>query len=171
MDEFHLKTPRIYLRRFADMDAQGFYRMNADAVVLQFTGDQPFPDQEAALAFIRSYDHYQKHGYGRWSMVLQETNQFIGFCGLKYHEQGDYTDLGFRLDRAYWGRGLATEAAHACIEYAFTKLKLPLLVGRVQQRNLASVRVLEKLGMRRIKSFDFEGVPGYWYELRNELAD
>ncbi len=171
MDEFHLQTSRISLRRFAEVDAEGFYQMNADKEVLQYTGDQPFLDEAAALEFIRNYDHYQQHGYGRWSVVLKETGQFIGFCGLKYHVDGAYTDLGFRLSRAYWGRGLATEAARACIQYAFTELKLPLLVGRVQQRNQASVRVLEKLGMRRMKSFDFEGVPGYWYELENELAD
>ena len=171
MEEFHLETSRLYLRAFAEKDAQDFYQMNADAEVLQYTGDQPFPDKVAALNFIHAYDHYQRYGYGRWAMVMRETDQFIGFCGLKHHVEGTYTDLGFRLNRNYWGRGLATEAAQACIRFAFTELQLPFLVGRVQQRNLASIRVLEKLGMRRIKSFDFEGIPGYWYELRNELAD
>lgn len=168
MSEFHLQTPRLLMRPFAEEDAAGFYQMNADPEVLQFTGDAPFSDESAALAFIRSYDHYEKYGYGRWAVLTQSTGAFIGFCGLKFQPDGNYTDLGFRIRRNQWGRGFATEAAEACIQYAFTDLQLPFLVGRVQKQNEASIQVLEKVGMNRIRNFDFEGRPGYWYELRAE---
>lgn len=165
MEELHLLTPRLYLRPFAESDADGFYQLNANPEVLQFTGDRPFPDIAAALSFIQGYDHYQNYGYGRWAVIFRQTNSFIGFCGLKFHPEGQCTDLGFRFMQEYWGRGLATEAALACVKHAFTRLALPSLVGRVRQENQASIRVLEKIGMKRIRTFDFDGKPGYWYEL------
>ena len=161
---FQLETERLVLREFAVEDALGFYQMNDNAEVLQYTGDKPFRDPEAAAAFILSYNHYKVHGYGRWTIVRKTDQAYLGFCGLKYHPETEEVDLGFRLIRNEWGRGYATEAASACLEYGLNQLKLPRIIGRVRQVNTASVKVLEKIGMKRVGAFDFEGHPAWLYE-------
>ncbi|MEL7251363.1 MAG: GNAT family N-acetyltransferase [Bacteroidota bacterium] len=165
MEEFRLETPRMYLREFRLEDANGFYQLNQDPQVIQHTGDKPFADSSAAAAFIQSYDHYKRYGFGRWAIILRQTEEFIGFCGLKYHPDIKAVDLGFRLRRSDWNKGLATEAARTCLEYGFTQLELDLIIGRVRQAHHASIKVLEKIGMQRRGSFDFEGFPGYRYEV------
>lgn len=163
MSEFKLLTERLLLRAFKQEDAPGFYAMNNDPQVLQYTGDVPFASETDAETFLRNYRHYEKYGYGRWTIIHQSTGKYLGFCGLKYHVNTDEVDLGFRLIREYWGHGYATEAALACLQYGFTTLGIPCIIGRAQAENLASIRVLEKIGMKFQRAFDFEGTPGVIY--------
>ena len=165
MSEFKIHTDRLTLRTFQEEDAAGFFQMNNDPVVLRYTGDHPFVDQAAAAAFLTGYQHYQAYGYGRWTVLHRFTGEYLGFCGLKYHPETDDVDLGFRFIRKFWGNGYATEAAAACLDYAFTALDLPCVIGRAQADNLASIRVLEKIGMQFVKVFDFEGTPGVLYQV------
>lgn len=140
-----IETPRLLLRAFLPSDAIGMYTLNADPEVIQYTGDVPFSSIQDAQVFIDSYDHYDQHGYGRWTCLLRDQT-YIGWCGLKYH-QSQPVDIGFRFLREYWGQGYATEAARASLEYGFTSLDLTEIMGRADQDNLASVRVLQKIGM------------------------
>jgi RimJ/RimL family protein N-acetyltransferase len=165
MYEFKILTDRLMLRPFQKEDAVGFFQMNNDPLVLQYTGDVPFADVPAAEAFISGYQHYETYGYGRWTVVDRTTGEYLGFCGLKYHPEMGDVDLGFRFIREYWGKGYATEAASACLEYAFNALEIPCVIGRAQAGNLASIRVLEKIGMQFVKTFDFEGIPGVLYQV------
>ncbi|MEZ4687860.1 MAG: GNAT family N-acetyltransferase [Bacteroidia bacterium] len=76
----------------------GFYELNADPEVIRYTGDPPFGSVEEARKFIEEYDAYAKHGIGRWAVIEEEMGDFIGFCGLKKHDDGE-VDLGYRLRR------------------------------------------------------------------------
>lgn len=165
MSEFKILTDRLLLREFQKEDAEGFFRMNNDPLVLQYTGDVPFASIAAAEDFLTSYEHYQIHGYGRWTVLDRNSSEYLGFCGLKYHPDTGDVDLGFRLVRKSWGCGYATEAARACLHYAFTTLELPNIIGRAQTANKASIRVLEKIGMQFVETFDFEGNPGVLYQI------
>ncbi len=165
MSEFKITTDRLLLRAFQKEDAAGFFTMNADPLVLQYTGDVPFLNEAAAEAFITGYQHYQTYGYGRWTVLEQTTGEYLGFCGLKYHPNTGEVDLGFRFLRKFWGNGYATEAATACLHYGFNVLEIPCIIGRAQARNLASIRVLKKIGMEFVKTFDFEGSPGVLYQV------
>ncbi|MFK8105077.1 MAG: GNAT family N-acetyltransferase [Saprospiraceae bacterium] len=147
------ETPRLLLRPFHAMDAEGFYRMNNDPAVLRYTGDQAFASLVAAEQFITQYNHYEQYGFGRWKKKKKTDQAYLGFCGLKYTRTAQEVDLGYRLLRAYWGKAYATEAAKACLAYGFDQLLLPKIVGRAQQANPASYRVLEKIGMQFEKSF------------------
>ncbi len=158
-----LKTPRLDLRRFETDDAAFFYEMNSDPEVLRYTGDVNFESVSAARQFIVDYDHYTKHGYGRWTVVIRKTGEPIGFCGLKNHPDEGYVDLGYRLVKAHWGEGYATEAAHACVIYGFHQLGLTEIVGRTAQDNAASIRVLEKIGMKFWKHAPCEGIENSVY--------
>lgn len=161
------ETTRCYLRRFNIEDAQSLLDLNADPEVLKYTGDPPFENLEAVHQFIQSYDHYEKHGMGRWSIILKEDEKFIGWCGLKNHPNEGFVDLGYRLSRKYWNQGYATETARACIEYGFTILNLESIIARAANTNLASIRVMKKLGMRFLKNGFDHGNEIVIYEIKN----
>ena len=164
-----IETPRLFLRPFAEEDAEVFYLLNLDEEVMRFTGDVPFDTVEASRQFILAYSEYDKHGYGRFSVVTKSSSQVIGWCGLKYHPDEDYTDLGYRILRQYWGRGYATEASVACVSYGFKTLGLDEIIGRTAQENTASVRVLEKIGMRFWKKAPCEGIENsVFYRINRE---
>lgn len=157
-----IETKRLYLRPFDIADGEAFYLLNTDPEVMQFTGDVPFNSVEESKQFIENYDHYEKHGYGRWTVVLKATGKVIGWCGLKYHAEG-YVDIGYRFFKSEWGRGYATEAATGCLKYGRENIKDLPIWGRVSQDNLASIRVLEKIGMQFFKSAECEGIKDSLY--------
>lgn len=157
-----LTTERFILREFDITDAKVFYHLNQDSEVLKFTGDVPFDSVEESEEFIRNYSHYALYGYGRWAVVLKESNEVLGWCGLKYHSEG-YSDIGYRFFRKYWGQGFATEAAKASLKYGKEVLKLDPIWGRVSKDNVGSIRVLEKIGMTYFKSDTCEGIPDSLY--------
>lgn len=167
-----LTTPRLILRPFHDSDAPHFYRLNTDPKVMKYTGDIPFQSEAAALRFIRNYDTYTRYGYGRWTVLLTENQEYIGWCGLKYSPEKDETDIGFRLMREHWNKGYATEAARACLAYGFGDLQLKKIVGRAMCDNHASIRVLEKIGMTFDHYFEENGAKWVQYRVSsNELYE
>jgi len=124
------------------------FTLNDDPDVIRFTGDVPFKDVKEAEQLILNYDQYKKYQMGRWTVLLRKTNEYLGWCGLKYHSDVNEVDIGFRFHKKYWGRGYATEAAEACLKYGFEKLKLKRIIGRAMKDNIASIKVLEKIGMK-----------------------
>jgi RimJ/RimL family protein N-acetyltransferase len=152
-----LETDRLVLKRFSPGDARSFYELNLDPEVIRYTGDVPFASVAEAEAFIRNYDHYERYGFGRWSVFIRNSGDYIGFCGLNYRLALDEVDVGFRLLRRYWGNGYATEAARGSLLYGFKGYALDKIVARAMQENMASIRVLQKLGMRFEKAFEAEG--------------
>jgi RimJ/RimL family protein N-acetyltransferase len=141
-----IETERLYLREMHPSDARDFWRLNRDFDVIKFTGDKPFSGIAEARRFIQSYDQYEKYGMGRWNVYLREDNGYIGFAGLKYWPERDLVDLGFRLLRAYWGKGLALEASRGCINYGFEELGLKEIQAWTMEQNRASTKLLFKLG-------------------------
>lgn len=141
------ETRRIYLRELAPGDAASLYALNSDPDVMRYTGDSPFLSPAAAEAFLRDYDHYAVHGFGRWAVVLQDDDRFIGFSGLRKDERTGEVDLGFRFFTEFWAQGYATEAGRAALRLGFERFGLERIVGRSMRENLPSVTVLQKLGM------------------------
>ncbi|MBK7811423.1 MAG: GNAT family N-acetyltransferase [Saprospiraceae bacterium] len=160
-----LETERLYLREMTIDDAENAYFLNLDPEVLRFTGDEPFESIEKARSFLENYDHYRKYGFGRWAMILKSTHEFIGFCGLKYTEEENEFDIGFRLLKNHWNKGYATEAAKACLDLGFSKFDMKEIVGRVMKENMASIRVLEKLGLRFHHSILIDGQEELIYKI------
>ncbi|NUO01494.1 MAG: GNAT family N-acetyltransferase [Saprospiraceae bacterium] len=160
-----LETERLVLREFEVADAPFYYELNADPEVLRYTGDDPFPTLESAVKFLENYDHYAKYGFGRWTVLLRETGELLGWCGLKYLEDVEEVDLGYRFMQKYWRKGYATEAGKACIKYGLEDLKLPFIVGRAMKGNIGSIRVLENCGMTWWKDFFMEGHPSVYYRI------
>lgn len=161
-----LETPRLILREKVLEDAPFFMALNADPLVVQYTGDGPFKDLAEAEAIVNYViGQYHKNGYGRWLVSLKETGEPLGWCGLKYHEDSGDTDIGYRLMQKYWGMGYATEASRACLAYGFDQLALPRIIGRVATENMASIRVLKKLGMTFFEDTYLDNSPAYIYHI------
>ncbi|MFA7445095.1 MAG: GNAT family N-acetyltransferase [Flavobacteriaceae bacterium] len=160
-----LETERLFLRELNPFDAEDFYELNLNPNVTKYTGDKAFGSIDEAKLFLDNYKDYQINGYGRWAVIGKKSNEFLGWCGLKYDKNTDETDIGFRFFEKYWNRGFATESAKACIDYGFNELKIESIIGRAMKENTASVKVLEKIGLQFEREFDFDNKEGVIYRI------
>lgn len=154
-----VETARLRLREYAESDAEAFYRLNSDPAVMRFVGDALVESVDQARRIIRAYPmaDYRTYGFGRWACALRESEEVIGFAGLKFLPETGEVDLGYRLLPAYWGQGLATEAGVAVVRYGFETLKLAEITALVRPGNNASMRVLAKCGLLRTGTVDYRG--------------
>jgi RimJ/RimL family protein N-acetyltransferase len=150
-------TDRLALRALAVDDAEAFFAFNSNPEVMRWTGEPLLKSLEEAKDALARYPDFDTVGYGRWGCVLKEEQKVIGFCGLKYLADLDAVDVGYRFLPEYWGRGLATEACLASLEFGFDVLKLDRIIGLVLPENAASIRVLEKVGMRPEGEISYQG--------------
>ena len=153
------ETERLFLREFTVDDVESYLTLRSDPEILRYTGDAPLRSLEEARQAILDYPDFQTVGFGRWACVLKETGRAVGFCGLKYLEELDEVDLGYRFLTEYWGRGLATESSLASLEYGFRVLRLERILGLARPENHASIRVLEKVGMKPDGEVLYFGLP------------
>ncbi|MDX5405351.1 MAG: GNAT family N-acetyltransferase [Bacteroidota bacterium] len=157
MSPFVFSSQRLWFRPFVPEDAPLIHRLNQDPEVMRYVHEEPFRNEKHALDFLIAY-RYSTDGLGRWALIEQTTGNWMGWCGLKRHSNGE-VDLGFRLLRQYWGNGFATEAAQASLDYGFREKSLPRIIGRVMPSNIASRRVLEKVGMDLVGRANVEDLP------------
>jgi len=145
-----LETDRLLLREYVEDDAESFFKLNTDPEVVRFVPDKALLNVEQARQTL--IDHpiadYRRYGFGRGACILKSTGEQIGFAGLKYLDELGEVDVAYRLLPAHWGQGLATEVALASVRYGFAALGLKRIIGLVMPKNIASVRVLEKTGLR-----------------------
>ncbi len=147
-----IQTERLSLRAFGPADSTPLLDVFGDAAVMRYgDGVQSLTWTESWI--LRQQDSYQKLGYGNWA-VINKTGDLpgycIGYCGLSYADDlGGHPEvaLGYRLARRYWGRGYASEAVAATIDYGFNALGLRRIVATIDLGNAASVRVAERAGM------------------------
>jgi RimJ/RimL family protein N-acetyltransferase len=163
-----LKTERLYLREFMKGDGFHFFQLNNDPDVIKYTGNNAFNSLEEATNFIQNYADYQLNGFGRWAVCLKETDEFLGWCGLKLETEKNEIDLGFRFYKKHWRNKYATEAALASINYGFSTLNIKEIVGRAYKENVASIKVLEKCKMKLKKEFLYDSKPAVLYTIKND---
>ena len=156
------------MRQLSADDAQAFYELNNDPEVIRYTGDTAFQSVEHARTFLENYNPYQLYGTGRMAVINKVNNCFLGWCGLKYTPETAEYDIGFRFFRAFWNKGLATEAADACLQYGFQELKVKEIIGRAVKVNTASIRVLEKIGLSFRQTAGFHGMDGVIYGITSK---
>jgi RimJ/RimL family protein N-acetyltransferase len=150
-----LETPRLVLRRYRDEDLDVLAAMNADPDVMRYIGDGRPGDRAATAAMLAGQRaHWAEHGFGRWAVERRTERDLIGFCGVGYPtfapEVMPSPEIGWRLARSAWGQGYATEAALASRDHAFAVLGFDHLISLSDPRNVASHRVMAKIGLRRV---------------------
>jgi RimJ/RimL family protein N-acetyltransferase len=170
-----LETERLLLREFDEGDAAAFYALGSDPAIIRYTGDPGggLSSLEHALEVLRSRPiaDYRTHGFGRWACALRDGGEVIGFAGLKYLDDLGEVDIGYRFLPARWGRGLATEAGRAVLDYGFRRLGLERVIGLADPANVASVRVLQKLGLTFVGEQEYHGQNAAWYVIEARPAD
>jgi RimJ/RimL family protein N-acetyltransferase len=146
-----IETDRLLLRPMETGDDRDLLMTFGDPKVMAAFGVEPFGEVEMKRWLARNLEHQERHGYGLFSVLHKADRILIGDCGLEHRDIAGTAEveLGYDLRSDYWSRGLATEAAAAVRDWAFQKLGLPRLVSLIRRGNAASVRVAEKIGMRR----------------------
>ncbi|MFC5379966.1 GNAT family N-acetyltransferase [Aquipuribacter nitratireducens] len=153
------RTERLVLRGFTDADRDPFAALNADPEVMEHF---PAPyDRQRSDAFVdRVLARWAERQYGLWALERSDTGEFIGYTGLWPAEfEAPFTpavEVGWRLARAHWGQGFATEAALESLRYGFDDLGLDEIVSFTARTNERSWRVMERIGLRRDAAGDFE---------------
>ena len=158
-----LRTSRLGLRPCEPRDLDELRALWTDSQVRRFLFDDRSISRAEAEAFVDlSVTTFAGHGYGLW--IVDQCDRTVGFVGLR-HASAAPANLLFGIRPAFWGRGYATEAASAVLGYAFDALQLDRVAADVDEPNHASVRVLEKLGMSRIRRAIVNGHPLLYYEI------
>jgi RimJ/RimL family protein N-acetyltransferase len=144
-----IETERLYLREFTMDDAQLLLELNSDPRVTMYTEKGGIRTIEEAENRLRNdiLLQYSEHGIGRWAVHLKGTDEFVGWCGIKHSKTDQAVTLGYRFFHKHWGKGFATEASKACLDYGINVLKLENIIAKAMKENTASIRVMQKLGM------------------------
>lgn len=166
-----IETERTILRHMLPSDVDGMFELDADAEVHRYLGNKPISNRHQALETVNwVIKQYNDFGIGRWALINKETNAFMGWCGLKWITEPtnghcNYYDLGYRLIKRYWGQGFAAEAALVCRNYAFDNLKTDVLYAAANCDNVASNKILKKIGMQANGHFYYEDIRCLWYKM------
>jgi RimJ/RimL family protein N-acetyltransferase len=154
-----LVTSRLLLRLWRDSDLEAFAALNADPRVLEYF-PRTLSRSESDTAVDRIRAHFDRRGFGLWAVEVPGVADFIGFVGMTVPGfEAHFTpcvEIGWRLDREFWGRGYATEAARVVLDFGFHSLGLGEIVSFTVPANLRSRAVMERIGMTRSAADDFD---------------
>jgi len=148
-------SQRLGFRNWKESDISNMAAISADPKVMEF-----FPstqDHAHTARFVQEMmEHYDRYGYCYFAVEELESKSFIGFIGLKWveYEFGSFTDIGWRLSPAFWGKGYATEGAICCLEYGFKVLSLEKIFAIAPRINIPSIHVMQKAGMSMEREFE-----------------
>jgi RimJ/RimL family protein N-acetyltransferase len=153
-----IRTQRLLLRRWRDEDRAPFAALNADPLVREHFQGTIGPDESDAF-IDRIEAHWDEHGWGLFAVEVPGVAPFIGFVGLwpaDYLSGSPLVEIGWRIAREHWGHGYATEAARAALRFGFEELGLDEIVSFTVPQNERSWRVMERIGLVRDPSRDFD---------------
>lgn len=170
-----IETSRLILRPFEPQDAQAAFQWFGDPVVMRFTPTGPDKSIEETITRLADYQNHQKaHGFSKWLILERDSGIAIGDSGLYLLPEYGWVDLGFRFAQPCWGKGLATEVASAWVRAAFDEFRVGRLGAFVHPENLASIRVLEKVGFHAERRDKVRGMDSIVFSLgtsaREELG-
>jgi ribosomal-protein-alanine N-acetyltransferase len=162
MNDYYFETKRLYFRNWKESDKPVFAEMNADPDVMKYFVNSLNIAQSNAFA-ERIQKQINEKKYGLWAVELKENKQFIGFIGYNYTDfPSDFTpciEIGWRLHKAFWDNGYATEGAKACLNYGFNVLNLNEIYSFTSFINKKSQKIMQKIGMKKVKEFNHPNVP------------
>jgi RimJ/RimL family protein N-acetyltransferase len=156
-----LETERLALRRLTDDDAGFVHELVNEPSWIRFIGDRGVRSLEDARAYLDKgpLEMYRRFGFGLWVVELKETGEATGLCGLIKRDALEDVDIGFAFLPRFWGRGYALESASAVLAYGREILELDRIVAITSPDNDASIRLLEKIGLRFEQNIQFAGEP------------
>ncbi len=161
------------MRELQTTDAPGMFELDSNPTVMRYLGGKTVESVAVSESIIRMVqEQYVKNGIGRYSVILKETNEFIGWSGIKYvtapeNNFVNFYDLGYRLIERHWGKGYGYECALPWIDHAFDTMKIDKLNADAHIENIGSNKILQKLGFQFLNQYEWEGYPFNWYELKS----
>jgi RimJ/RimL family protein N-acetyltransferase len=159
-----IKTSRLVLRPFTDKDVEPLFRILQEHDILRYFPNPNPPSREQVEKLVSGQlRHWEEHKLGWWALDFE--NQMIGWCGLQFLPETREIEVGFLISKVFWGQGLATEAARSSLLFGFQDLDLECIVGIVHHENVASQRVVQKLGMSFTVRTSYFGMDCYRYSI------
>jgi ribosomal-protein-alanine N-acetyltransferase len=170
-----LETDRLLLRPLEFTDAAAMFAMDNNPNVHIYLWQNPTQTVEETVKTIEYIKgQYERNNIGRFATILKETGEFIGWTGIKYiddHVENGNTnffDYGYRLDEKFWGKGYATEASVAWLDYGFNTMRIEIMNAYAHKANGASNHILGKIGMNLIEDYpDKDGIIWNWWKMEN----
>jgi ribosomal-protein-alanine N-acetyltransferase len=150
-----IETKRLIIKEYSMNDVPALNTILSNPITMGFW-PSPFTLQQSENWVHNNIERYNKLGFGRWAVILKDTDMLIGDCGIMISEIDgkQEKDLGYIIHQPYWRNGFAVEAAEACKNYAFSNLGIDKLCANMPFNHEASRRVAEKIGMRKEKEFN-----------------
>ena len=175
MKNFELETERLILRHMNHDDLDGMFELDSNPIVHKYLGNKPLKTKEESKAYIASnIDQHKTRGIARWVAIEKATGDFIGWSGLRlnsditFNNTTNFYDVGYRFIPRYWGKGYATESSIVALDYFFNVMKKETLCGIAEVDNIASNRVLQKIGLQFKTDFLYDNIKTNWYELNHK---
>lgn len=169
-----IETKRLILRELLFSDAEAMFKMDTNPNVHTYLGNNPVQSIDDVHDYISSIrTQYVVNKIGRFAVVKKDTNEVIGWAGLKFvtepeNELVNFFDLGYRLQEEHWGNGYAKEAAEAWLNYGFNKMKKHCIYASAHLENRNSKRILEKIGMTKKSEYMWNDISCAWFEITKE---
>ena len=166
------ETERLILRELEYTDENDLFEMDSVPEVHLFIENNPVKSIDEITKVIEMLKkQYKENGIARWAVIDKLTNECIGWSGLKYFNQplnkhNNFYELGYRFKKKHWGKGFATESSIAILNYGFANLDVDKIFAITDPKNVNSKKVLTKLGFDFQETFDYEGDPTDWFELK-----
>jgi [ribosomal protein S5]-alanine N-acetyltransferase len=154
-----IETARLILRNLRPDDLEAMHAYLGDAETMKYY-PAPYSREFVRQGIEKNLERYKKHGYGLFAVVLKESDELIGDCGLVWQDLpgGNELEVGYHFHRAHWGDGYATEAAKACIDYAFANAGVDHVISLIRPENLPSRRVAERNGLKISRTIQWKGL-------------
>lgn len=164
-----LETERLFLTTWQPGDWLALQPVARDPEVMRYvTGGFPWSDEKIREYVERQIRTYAERGFCRWKLIEKSSDAVIGFCGIGFWRDSPDPEIGWWLARSHWGRGLATEAARAALDDAFKRVQLERIMSVAERENTASIRIMQKLGLKFDSEFTDEGKRLVRYALRRD---
>ena len=167
-----IETQRLLLREVEYTDEMDLFEMDSDPEVHLFIENNPVKSIDEITKVIDMLRvQYKENGIARWAVIDKLTNECVGWSGLKYFNQplnthNNFYELGYRFKKKHWGKGFATESSQAILDYGFKNLNTDVIFAITDPKNVNSKKVLAKIGFEFKETFDYEGDPTDWFELK-----
>ena len=160
MDLIQIKSERVLLRHWKASDLEPWIALNLDPKNLRYF-PRTYSAEESLESFKRISESLEKNEYGLWAAEEKSSGEFMGFIGLAKADIPGVSfmpcyEIGWRLDKKYWGNGYATEGAKVALAYGLTELEIPTIYSYTSIHNLPSINVMKKIGLRERPELAFE---------------
>ena len=168
-----LETDRLLLREMKMSDAEKLYEMDFNPNVHKYLWNKPVTSIEEVYKYIEMVrDQYVKNEIGRFVVIEKESNELMGWAGLKYNTEMvnnkvNFYDIGYRLNEKFWGKGYASESSFAWLDYGFNVMKINVIQAAAHADNIGSNKILKKIGLKMTENYLEDGVYWNWHELKN----